>query len=109
MKLPKGQIQEHYQIILDSIADGVFTVDLDLCITSFNRGSEEITGISREEAIGRPCFEVLRASMCETGCLIRQTIDEKIPIINMPVYILRADKKRIPVSVTTALLKEFTR
>ena len=106
MKLPKEQIQEHYQIILDSIADGVFTVNLDLCITSFNKGSEEITGIPREEAIGRPCFEVLRSSMCETGCLIRQTIEEKIPIVNMPVYILRADKKRIPITVTTALLKD---
>jgi PAS domain S-box-containing protein len=102
----KEQIQEHYQIILDSIADGVFTVNLDLRITSFNRGSEQITGIPRKEAIGRQCFEVLRASMCETDCLIRKTIEEKKPIINMPVYILRADKKRIPVSVTTALLKD---
>ena len=106
MKLPKEQIREHYQIILDSIADGVFTVNLDLRITSFNKGSEEITGIPSEEAIGRPCFEVLRASMCETGCLIRQTIEKKRPIVNMPVYILRADKKRIPISVTTALLKD---
>jgi len=106
MKLPKEQIQEHYQIILDSIADGVFTVNLDLNITSFNRGSEQITGIPREEAIGRQCFEVLRASMCETDCLIRKTIKEKKPIVNMPVYILRADKKRIPISVTTALLKD---
>jgi PAS domain S-box-containing protein len=106
MKLPKEQIQEHYQIILDSIADGVFTVDLDLNITSFNKGSEQITGIPREEAIGRQCFEVLRASMCETDCLIRKTIKEKKPIVNMPVYILRADKKRIPISVTTALLKD---
>ncbi len=105
MKLTKEQIQEHYQIILDSIADGVFTVDLNLCITSFNKGSEKITGLSREEAIGRPCFEILKASMCKTGCLIQQTIKEKKPIINRPVYILRADKKRIPVSVTTALLK----
>jgi len=106
MKLLKEQIQEHYQIILDSIADGVFTVNLDLCITSFNRGSEEITGIPREEAIGRPCFEVLRASMCEKECLILKTIEKKKPIVNMPVYILRADKKRIPISVTTALLKD---
>lgn len=106
MKLFKEQIQQHYQIILDSIADGVFTVNLDLSITSFNRGSEQITGIPREEAIGRPCFEVLRASMCETDCLIRKTIEEKKPIVNMPVYILRADKKRIPISVTTALLKD---
>jgi len=106
MKLPEKQIQKHYQIILDSIADGVFTVDLDLRITSFNKGSETITGISREKAIGKPCFEILKASICKTKCLIKQTIKEKKPIVNMPVYILRPDKKRIPISVTTALLKD---
>jgi PAS domain S-box-containing protein len=106
MTLAKEQLQEHYQIILDSIADGVFTVNLDLCITSFNKGSEKITGIPREAAIGRPCFEILKSSMCETKCLIRQTIQEKRPIVNMPVYILRPDNKRIPISVTTALLKD---
>ncbi len=106
MKLFKEQIQEHYQIILDSIADGVFTVNLDLRITSFNKGSEEITGIPREEAIGRPCFEILKASICETQCLIQKTIKRKKPITNRPVYILRADKKRILISVTTALLKD---
>ncbi len=34
-------------IILDSIADGVFTVDKDYRIGSFNRAAEEITGVSR--------------------------------------------------------------
>lgn len=106
MKLPKKQIREHYQIILDSIADGVFTVNVDLCITSFNRSAEKITGIPKEEAIGRQCFEVLRASVCETECLIRQTIKKERPIVNKPVFILRSDNKRIPISVTTALLKD---
>lgn len=106
MQLPKKQIREHYQIILDSIADGVFTVNRDLCIISFNRSAEKITGIPREEAIGRQCFEVLRSSVCETDCLLRQTIKDKRPIVSKPVFILRADNKRIPISVTTALLKD---
>ena len=49
--------------ILESISDGVFTVDAQWRITSFNRAAEEITGVDREEAIGRPCCEVFRASM----------------------------------------------
>ena len=98
-------IQEHHQIILDSITDGVFTVDLDWRITSFNRAAEKITGIRKSEAIGRPCFEVFRADICETGCCLRDTIKTEKPILNVPVYIIRADKKRIPISVNTALLK----
>jgi PAS domain S-box-containing protein len=106
MKEPKAPIEEHYQIILDSIADGVFTVDLDLKIMSFNRAAEEITMIAREEAIGRSCFEVLRANVCETGCLLSQTIKTGKPIVNMPLYIMRADKRCIPIGVSTSLLKD---
>ena len=51
--------------ILDSINEGVFTVDLDWHITSFNRAAERITGIRREDAIGRRCSEVLRANICQ--------------------------------------------
>jgi PAS domain S-box-containing protein len=98
-------IEKQYQIILDSITDGVFTVDLDFLITSFNKAAEEITGIPREEAIGRPCFEVLRANVCETGCILKQTIETERPIIDIPIHILRADKKRIPVSAKTSLLR----
>ncbi|MBC8391249.1 MAG: sigma 54-interacting transcriptional regulator, partial [Deltaproteobacteria bacterium] len=40
-----------------------------------------------------------------TGCSLRDTIKTEKPISNIPVYIIRADKKRIPISVNTALLK----
>lgn len=107
MKQPSQQpAQEQYQIILDSITDGVFTVDKEYRITSFNRAAEQITGISKEDAIGRPCFEVFRADICETGCILRKTMKTGKSIVNMPVYIFRADKKRIPISVNTALLKD---
>ena len=98
-------IENHHQIILDSIADGVFTVDLNWQITSFNRAAEGITGIKREQALGRPCFEVLRANVCETGCILRHTVDTETPIVNMPIHIIRADKKSIPISVNTTLLR----
>ena len=99
-------IQEHQKIILDSLADGVFTVDKDWHVTSFNRAAEKITGISRTEAIGKLCFEVFRANVCETGCLIRKSIETGTPVFDMPLYIVRADNKRIPISVTTAFLRD---
>ena len=33
-----------YRLVLNSIADGVFTVDHDMRITSFNQAAEQITG-----------------------------------------------------------------
>ena len=106
MTQPERPSMENQEIILDSISDGVFTVDLDWRIISFNRAAERITGVAREDAIGRPCFEVFRANVCETGCVLRQTIQTGKPIENMPVHIIRADKRRIPISVSTALLRD---
>ncbi|MGA1825263.1 MAG: PAS domain-containing protein [bacterium] len=48
--------------MLDSIREGVFTVDLKWRITSFNRAAEEITGIQREKAIGLQCKNVMQRS-----------------------------------------------
>jgi PAS domain S-box-containing protein len=103
---PKTPQQRHHELILDSLAEGVFTVDLEWRITSFNRAAETITGIERSQAIGRQCFEVFRADVCETGCMLRRTMETKAPISNMPVHVYRADKKRIPISVSTTLLKD---
>ncbi|MEJ2038607.1 MAG: sigma 54-interacting transcriptional regulator, partial [Desulfosarcinaceae bacterium] len=94
------------EAILESISDGVFTVDLSWRITSFNRAAEEITGISRQDAIGRICSEVFRCSMCETECALRRTLDSGKPIIGQSGYIIGADGNRLPISVSTAVLKD---
>ncbi len=106
MKRLEKPIQQHYQIILDSIAEGVFTVDLDFLITSFNKAAEDTTGICREEAIGRHCFDVFKTDICHTQCILKQTMKSKKPAVNMPVHIIRADGKHIPISTSTALLKD---
>ena len=99
-------LDDQYQIILDNITDGVYALDLNWRITYFNRAAERITGIPINEAIGRTCFEVFRSNVCESNCVLRETMDTGSPILNRPIYILRADKKRIPVSSTTALLRD---
>ena len=93
-------------IILDSIADGVFTVDLDWRIASFNRAAEEITGIPRDEAVGRICAEVFKATICESACVLRKTMETGEPIVNRDIEIVRSDGETVPVSISTALLRD---
>jgi PAS domain S-box-containing protein len=95
-------------IILDSIADGVFTVDHQWRITSFNRAAEKITGVPREEAIGQQCRDVLRAEICEKSCCLQKTMTTGEPIVNKTVYIVNALGQRLPISISTALLKDET-
>ena len=93
-------------IILDSIADGVFTIDLDWRITSFNAAAERITGMSREEAVGKFCAEVFRATVCEDSCVLRRTMESGEQVINEEISIVRSDGETIPVSISTALLRD---
>lgn len=97
--------QSATEAILESISDGVFTVDKSWKITSFNRAAEDITGIPRKEALGRQCCEVFRSNMCETGCALEKTIKTGKPIINRSGFIINSEGSRIPISVSTAVLR----
>ena len=105
----KEPLRDQTQLILDSTADGIFTVGSDFRITSFNRSAEKITGIKKEEAIGRHCWEVFRASICENECSMRHTMETGQPILNRSIFIVNLEGDRIPVSISTALLKDENR
>jgi PAS domain S-box-containing protein len=99
-------LYEKRDVILDSVADGVFTVDKNWRITSFNKAAEYITGIARDKAVGQICKDVLRADVCETDCALRHTMDTGKPVINKPVHIVDAEGQRKAITISTALLKD---
>jgi PAS domain S-box-containing protein len=94
------------ETILESISDGVFTIDNDWRITSFNRAAELITGISRDDAIGLRCSEIFKSNMCEDRCPLAETFSTGKTVINQSGYIVNLKGKKVPVSVSTALLKD---
>lgn len=96
----KGKLED----ILNSITDGVFTIDADWHITSFNRAAEEITGFMKGEALGKKCGMLLRGSACDGSCPMRQTIESGRPTYNVEVEIQRKDGRKVPINVNTALL-----
>jgi len=70
---------EGYRIdlILESIADGVFAVDKDFKITVFNKAAEIISGWKAQDAIGRQCKEVMNNKLCDENCLIQQAMKKR--------------------------------
>ncbi|MFW6054766.1 MAG: sigma-54 interaction domain-containing protein [Thermodesulfobacteriota bacterium] len=94
------------EIILESISDGVFTVDPHWRIMSFNRAAEIITGVSREEAVGKYCWEVFRSNMCEGDCALRRTMEMGKPSVSTSTSIVSSAKKKIPIIASTSLLKD---
>jgi PAS domain S-box-containing protein len=101
------QIPPHVtEIILESISDGVFTVDHEWRGTSFNSAAERITGIPREKALKKHCWEVFRSNMCETDCALSRTMQMGKTFVDTSTYIVDSQKRRIPVVVSTSLLKD---
>lgn len=90
--------------ILKCISNGVFTVDLNWKITSFNRAAEEITGIPSAEAIGKKCNEIFKSSMCEKECPIRATLATKKPVAVESITILNKEGNSVEVSVSSSVL-----
>jgi PAS domain S-box-containing protein len=104
IRSPETPVDWH-ATILDSVADGVFTVDPHFRISSWNRAAEQITGYGREEAIGRPCHEILRADICASRCALRRTLETGEELVNIRVSVRNRDGRAIPISISTAIFR----
>lgn len=80
----KSDDEKYIDTILDSIADGVFTIDKERRVTSFNRAAERIAGFSRKEAIDQKCYEVFHANICQTQCALEKALRTGIQTIDLP-------------------------
>ncbi len=101
-----GSGQPFYETVLSCIADGVFTVDHEWRITSFNRAAVRITGVPADQALGKRCSEVFHADICERGCALRETMDTGHELIDRPARILDSRGRAVPVSLSTAVLRD---
>jgi PAS domain S-box-containing protein len=106
-KEPKKRFEiKHTDIILDSITDGVFTVDENMVITYINKAAEKITGLLREQAIGEYCFEVLRSNICEKSCALKCSLETGKNVVDRRANILREDGRELYVSISTSPLTD---
>lgn len=92
------------RLILDSIADGVFTVDKNWTITSFNQAAEQITGWRQEEAIGKSCADIFHSSICGSSCAIAEALYTGEPVANRAITIKNHAGKKVPISISASPL-----
>ncbi len=70
-----------------------------------NKAAEGITGFSNKEAIGHHCFDIFRADICQSRCALKETLKTRKEIINLPATILKKGGQKVPISISTAVLK----
>jgi PAS domain S-box-containing protein len=101
-----GLTREGFEIILSSLNEGVFCIDDNWRITFFNEAAAEITGIPRDQALGQLCHEVFRSNICKKACALRYTMETGTPIASMAIEITNNQGNKVPVSISTAILKD---
>jgi PAS domain S-box-containing protein len=103
--------QSKTRFILSSIADGVYTVDRDLCILTFNPAAERITGWHESEVRGKPCSEFFRdvgdEHTSHQAMLIQRVLADGEPVSSAPDVpaIYRRDGREVFISSSVAPLR----
>ncbi len=96
--------KERSEAIINSIADGVFTLSPDMAVTSFNKSAERITGYSAEDVLGSSCKSVFRSKGCDEICPVRRMLLTGKPLTGVEMEITAKDGSKVPVSMSTAVL-----
>jgi len=93
--------KNRFENIFHGVTEGIFTIDNNWNIQSFNRSAEKITGYSREEAKRKKCWEIFQSSVCRNGCHMETTLKSKKEMINKELTIKRKNGNSIPIRVNS--------
>jgi len=91
--------------ILDSIAEGLITVNKDFKVDFFNRAAENITGYNREEALGKFCKHILKCDICPSKCPIGLILETGKSLCDYRTTIEIKEGIKKPIKLNAAILR----
>lgn len=97
-------LTEHGIGILESLPEGVYVVDKEFHIVYVNNAASIITGISRDEVIGKICRSFCRSERCEIGCPITEVLRSNKNILDLESTLQNKDGTIIPITLNASLL-----
>lgn len=92
--------------ILDSLPEGVYVINKEFQITFINKAAEEITGISKENVIGKICRSFCRSERCIIGCPVTEVIKTERNIVDLESSIQDINGNLIPIKLNVSILKD---
>ena len=95
-----GTPPEH---ILKSLAIGVIAVDPQMRITFLNHAGSQVAGIKAEKALGMPCCDVFKSSLCDGECPIQAAFQTRENQYNRDAVFIRQDGRSVvPVKLSAS-------
>ncbi len=92
--------------VFESLPEGIFTIDRQWRITSFNQAAERMTGFTRKEVMGKLCRDVFRSNLCEEGhCPMKQALDTQEAHMDQDVVIVDKGGARLQLLVNVSVLR----
>ncbi len=91
-----------FEILFKGLPIGCFLVDKNLKIIAFNESAEELTGWKEKEALGRPCREVLKSSLCDKFCPLEESARLKRSFIARDATITSRFGEEIPICFSSS-------
>ena len=100
--------QDCVNTILDSIADGIFIIDCEQIIRYFNHAAEKITGLRKDQAIGKKCHEVLGGNRdeCKKKCFLQESMLTGEEKLSRKINIIRRDGHHVPVTISASVVRD---
>jgi PAS domain S-box-containing protein len=98
--------EQKTDMILNSLAEGVITVDKEFKITFINEAASLMTGFQKDEVIGRICKNVFKSDYCSENCPIARILKFGKSIFDYDSHIECKDSNPIPIRLNAALLKD---
>lgn len=91
--------------ILDSLSEGIITIDKDFIINFLNKAAENFIGKNRAQLEGKQCKDVCKSDFCETECPISLVLKTGKNIYDFHSYIASKNGGRKEILLNAALLK----
>ena len=112
LKKAQKRLEHQHELILDSVADGIYGVDLKGNSTFFNRAAEKLTGWSAEDVIGKNQHQLLHHSHADGtpydfhDCPVYQTFrDSQTRFISEDIF-WRMDGSCFPVEYSSTPIRD---
>ncbi len=107
--------ESFYRDLLENLADGIYFVDPERKITFWNRSAEELTGFTKEEVVGKYCYDNILNhvdldgnQLCKTMCPLARTLQDG-KSRRAGVFLQHKNGRRLPVSIRINPIKSGDR
>jgi len=98
------ETEQLLQSILNSISEGVMTLDREWKIVSWNDAAVRITGFHKEQVLGKECTSVFRSKLCGKYCLLDRALSCGHPFQDVEATIHNKQNQLVSLLVTAAPL-----